>query len=107
MIAWVSDSSSNTQTGGFHVTTRVGLLAEALEHSTVQEALQKHKDRGRRESQLDHSSEALLNEIDELIGKPYFNQYDPELSFQKLDLSKGYTSIEKYAPTWADFFHYL
>jgi hypothetical protein len=34
LIAWVSDSSSNTQTGGFHVIARVGLLAEALEHLT-------------------------------------------------------------------------
>jgi hypothetical protein len=97
LIAWASEPSEPND--GLSLSRRVGLLAKALEQDTVQEALKKHKERVSSGFELDLSSEALLDEIDQLIGKPYFGDYDPELSFEKL--SNGYDSIEEHAPTWA------
>ena len=98
LVAWVSDPGDSNI--GLNATRRVGLLAKALEQAEVQEALKRHKERIGTGFELDLSSEVLLEEIDQLIGKPYFGEYDPELPLEKFDLSTGYAAIEEYAPTW-------
>ena len=89
--AWVTEG---VRSGGLHISQRISLLRSALERAEVYTALQSTG----YVSVGDISSTELIQELDTLVGQPYFNKFDHFTSMEKVDFSQVSEKIKSTAP---------
>lgn len=80
----------------YTVRQRAKMVDDALEDPEIKPALRPPVD----------PVDVMTREIDCLVGKPYFNQFDNQfnlgvdIDIQKIDYSEPYREIQTHAPTW-------